>query len=85
MMNDQQITILIRSSIRTSMYELGSYREDFQRHVEPFTKGLSFHYWSCLDLMATRLELLHNRDVLDLPEEVSYRNFFLSFKHSSDC
>ena len=88
-MNDQQITILIRSSIRTSMYELGSYREDFLKtYVELLYKGVELPLPGVvLDLIGSLgLGLLHNRDVLDLPEEVSYRNFFfLSFKHSSDC
>ena len=40
-MDDQQIIILIRASLRTSMYELGTYREEFLKvHIELLYKGV---------------------------------------------
>ena len=40
-MDDQQIIILIRASLRTSMYELGTYREEFLKlYIELLYKGV---------------------------------------------
>ena len=88
-MDDQQIIILIRASLRTSMYELGTYREEFLKvYIELLYKGVELPLPGVvLDLVGSLgLGMPHNRDVLELPETVSYRNFFfLSFQHSSDC
>ncbi len=88
-MDDQQIIILIRSSIRTSLYEAGSYREEFLKvYTELLYKGVKLPLPGVvLDLVGSLgLGMLHNRDILEIPEPLSYRNFFLlSFQHSSDC
>ena len=81
-MDDQQIIILIRASLRTSMYELGTYREEFLKvYIELLYKGVELPLPGVvLDLVGSLgLGMPHNRDVLELPETVSYRNFFFEF------
>ncbi len=88
-MDDQQIITLIRSSMRTSEYEAGIHREEFLKaYLELLYKGVELPLPGVvLDLVGSLgLRMLHNRDILKLPESLNYRNFFLlSFQNNSDC
>ena len=88
-MDDQQIITLLCSSMRTSEYDTGIHREEFLNvYLELLYKGVELPLPGVvLDLLGSLgLKMLHNRDILELPESLNYRNFFLlSFQNNSDC
>ena len=88
-MDDQQVQTLIRASLQTSYYKVGSIREKLLRlYSELLYKECQIPLPGViLDLVGSLgLRLPQNNDILEISESISYRNFFLlSFQHSSEC
>lgn len=88
-MDDQQVQTLIRASLQTSYYKIGSIREELLKlYSELLYKECNIPLPGViLDLVGSLgLRLPQNNNILEISESISYRNFFfLSFQHSPEC